>query len=381
MQIDGYSLDAQRDKLRKYVEDGIDSSKDSGKRMISVLSTVAEIERENIRTQTMEGWGQNLQVKKLLFISNLKSGKNQIKPHFSTIIDMFVAAGYEVTVHTTQAVKDAYQVAAARGSDYDLVVCSGGDGTLDEVVSGLIGLKRQPVLGYIPAGTTNDFAKSLGISSNMTAAAANVLNGAPFAIDVGVFNDRYFAYVAAFGAFTDVSWQTPQELKNTFGHLAYLMEGLKSLPSITPHRMTVEFDDEVITDSFAYGMVTNSVSVGGFKSIGGKGMELNDGLFEMLLVRMPKTLFELQAIMSAFLLQKVDERYMFFAKVDHVHFSSEKEISWTLDGEEGGCWKEVELSNIKQAIRIIRPVDKAEIQKVKEEYEALDIKEQGRNTL
>lgn len=315
-------------------------------------------------------------MKKLLFISNLKFGKNQIKPHFSAIIDMFVAAGYEVTVHTTQAVKDAYQVAAARGSDYDLVVCSGGDGTLDEVVSGLIGLKKQPVLGYIPAGTTNDFAKSLGISSNMTAAAANVLHGAPFAIDVGVFNDRYFAYVAAFGAFTDVSWQTPQELKNTFGHLAYLMEGLKSLPSITPHRMTVEFDDEVITDSFAYGMVTNSVSVGGFKSIGGKGMELDDGLFEMLLVRMPKNLFELQAIMSAFLLQKVDERYMFFAKVKRVHFSSEKEISWTLDGEEGGCWKEVELSNMKQAIRILRPADKAELQKVKEEYEALDMKEQ-----
>lgn len=147
---------------------------------------------------------------------------------------MFVAAGYEVTVHTTQAVRDAYEVAAHRGSDYDLVVCSGGDGTLDEVVSGLICLEKRPPLGYIPAGTTNDFAKSLGISSNMTAAAANVLHGAPFAIDVGVFNDRNFAYVAAFGAFTDVSWQTPQQLKNTFGHLAYLMEGLKSLPSITP---------------------------------------------------------------------------------------------------------------------------------------------------
>ncbi len=320
-------------------------------------------------------------MKRLLFISNLKSGKNQIKPHFSAIIDMFVAAGYEVTVHTTQAVRDAYEVAAHRGSDYDLVVCSGGDGTLDEVVSGLICLEKRPPLGYIPAGTTNDFAKSLGISSNMTAAAANVLHGAPFAIDVGVFNDRNFAYVAAFGAFTDVSWQTPQQLKNTFGHLAYLMEGLKSLPSITPHRMTVEFDDEVITDSFAYGMVTNSVSVGGFKSINGKDMELDDGLFEMLLVRMPKNLFELQAIMSAFLLQKVDERYMFSAKVDHVHFSSEEEISWTLDGEEGGCWREVELSNIKQAIKIIRPVDKAEIQKVKEEYEALDIKEQGEHLI
>lgn len=315
-------------------------------------------------------------MKRLLFISNLKSGKNQIKPHFSTIVDMFVAAGYEVTVHTTQAVRDAYEVTRTRGESYDLIVCSGGDGTLDEVVSGIIELPVRPVLGYIPAGTTNDFAKSLGISSNMTAAASNVLNGVPFAIDVGAFQDRYFAYVAAFGAFTDVSYQTPQQLKNTFGHLAYVMEGLKSLPTITPHRMTVEFDNEVITDSFAYGMVTNSVSVGGFKSISGKEMEFDDGLFEVLLVRMPKNLFELQAIMSAFLMQKVDERYMFFAKVDHIRFSSDEEISWTLDGEDGGTYKEVKLRNLRKAIQILRPADKGEIQKVKEEYEAAEALEQ-----
>ncbi len=312
-------------------------------------------------------------MKKMLFISNLRAGKNQIRPHFATIIDMFVSAGYEVTVHTTQAAKDASQVAASRGGDYDLVVCSGGDGTLDEVVSGLLTLESRPPVGYIPAGTTNDFAKSLGISSNMTAAAANVLKGEPFAVDVGVFNERHFAYIAAFGAFTDVSWQTPQQLKNTLGHLAYLIEGLKSLPTtIIPHRMTVAFDDEVITDSFAYGMVTNSVSVGGFKSIGIKEMELDDGLFEMLLVRMPKNIFELQSILSALLMQKVDERYMFFARVSHVRFYCEENLSWTLDGESGGNFKEVEISNLRQAIQIIRPQDKAERQNVKEEYEALD---------
>lgn len=303
---------------------------------------------------------------------NLKSGKNQIKPHFSTIIDMFVAAGYEVTVHTTQAVKDAYTVARERSAAYDLIVCSGGDGTLDEVVSGLVELKEHPPLGYIPAGTTNDFAKSLGISSNMITAAANVLGGSPSAIDVGVFNGRYFAYVAAFGAFTDVSYQTPQQMKNSFGHLAYLMEGIKSLPTITPHRMTVEFEDEVITDSFAYGMVTNSVSVGGFKSISGKDMELDDGLFEVLLVRMPKNVFEFQAIIGAFLQQKVDERYMFFAKVKNIRFTSDEEISWTLDGEDGGSCREACLYNMQKSIEIIRPVDTAEIQKVKEEYEAAE---------
>ncbi len=311
-------------------------------------------------------------MKRILFIVNLKSGKNQIKPHFSTIIDMFVAAGYEVTVHTTQAVKDAYEVARSRAAAYDLVVCSGGDGTLDEVVSGLVELEDRPPLGYIPAGTTNDFAKSLGISSNMVTAAANVLGGAPSAIDVGVFNGRYFAYVAAFGAFTDVSYQTPQQMKNSLGHLAYVVEGIKSLPSITPHRMTVEFEDQVITDSFAYGMVTNSISVGGFKSISGKDMELDDGLFEVLLVRMPKNVFELQAIMSAFLMQKVDERYMFYARVSNIRFVSEEDISWTLDGEDGGSCKEVCLSNMQKAIEIIRPVDSAEIEKVKEEYAAAE---------
>lgn len=311
-------------------------------------------------------------MKRILFIVNLKSGKNQIKPHFSAIIDMFVAAGYEVTVHTTQAVKDAYEVAKSRSNAYDLVVCSGGDGTLDEVVSGLVELPNRPPLGYIPAGTTNDFAKSLGISSNMITAAANVLGGAPSAIDVGVFNGRYFAYVAAFGAFTDVSYQTPQQMKNSLGHLAYLVEGIKSLPTITPHRMTVEFEDQVITDSFAYGMVTNSISVGGFKSISGKDMELDDGLFEVLLVRMPKNVFEFQAIISAFLMQKVDERYMFYARVSSIKFVSEEDISWTLDGEDGGSCKEVCLYNMQKAIEIIRPVDTAEIEKVKEEYEAAE---------
>lgn len=299
-------------------------------------------------------------MKRLLFISNLKSGKNQILPHFPEIIDKFVAAGYEVTVHTTQAVRDACEVAKARGAEYDLVVCSGGDGTLDEVVSGLIQLKKKVPLGYIPAGTTNDFAKSLGIPTDMPSAAQNVLEGMPVPIDVGMFNDRYFAYVAAFGAFTDVSYQTPQQMKNTLGHLAYVMEGLKSLPNIIPHRMTVEFDDEVITDSFAYGMVTNSISVGGFKSISGKEMELDDGLFEVLLVRMPKNVFEFQGIISAFLMQKVDERYMFFAKVRHVRFISEEDISWTLDGEDGGVWKDVELYNLPRAIDIIRPLQTEE---------------------
>ncbi len=301
-------------------------------------------------------------MKKLLFIVNLKSGKNQIKPYFSTIIDMFVAADYDVCVHTTQAVKDAYEVAKKRGADYDVVVCSGGDGTLQEVISGLLTIKEnRPPLGYIPAGTTNDFAKSLGISSDMIQAAKNVLTGIPMSVDVGQFADRNFTYVAAFGAFTDVSYQTPQQMKNMLGHLAYIMEGLKSLPTITSYRMTVEFNDEIITDNFACGMVTNSVSVGGFKNICGKDMELDDGIYEVLLIRMPKNLLELKDILGAYLLQKVDERYMVYGKVNHIKFVSEQEVGWTLDGEDGGKHKEVQLSNLHRAIEIICPANAKEL--------------------
>lgn len=301
-------------------------------------------------------------MKKLLFIVNLKSGKSQIKPHFASIVDTFVVGGYDVHVHTTQAVKDAYKVAKNRGADFDVVVCSGGDGTLQEVISGLLTIQEnRPPLGYIPAGTTNDFAKSLGIPSDMEKAAENVINGTPRLIDVGQFADRNFTYVAAFGAFTDVSYQTPQQMKNMLGHMAYIVEGLKSLPSITSYRMTVEFNDEIITDNFACGMVTNSVSVGGFKCISGKDMELDDGIYEVLLIRMPKNLLELKDILGAYLLQKVDERYMVYGKVKQIKFTSEEEVGWTLDGEDGGKHKVVELTNLHKAVGIICSADAKEI--------------------
>ena len=275
-----------------------------------------------------------MDVKKLLFIVNPKSGKSLIKPHFCDIVDVFVAAGYDVCVHTTQAVRDAYQVARDRSREFDLIVCSGGDGTMDEAMSGLMELDIRKPLGYIPAGTTNDYAKSLGIPGNMVEAAKVAVSGVPKAVDVGVFNSRYFAYVAAFGAFTDVSYQTKQEQKNLMGHLAYVLEGIKSLPSITAYPMTVEFDDQVITGDFVYGMISNSISIGGFKSICSKDMALDDGVFELLLVRMPKNVLEFQAIVGAMLLQKVDEKLMVFARVSHVRLTSEWDVAWTLDCED-----------------------------------------------
>jgi len=298
-----------------------------------------------------------ISMKRLLFILNSKSGKHQIKPHVCDMIDLYVSAGYEVTVHTTQAQGDAREVAETRGGGYDMIVCSGGDGTACEVVNGLLALDKVPCLGYIPAGTTNDYAKSLGIPTKLMEAARNTIEGQAYACDVGDFNGHFFVYIAAFGLFTDVSHQTPQETKNMIGHLAYILEGVKSLASVKSYHLKVQCDDIEITDDFIYGMVTNSISVGGFKMFTGKDMLLDDGLFEMLLIRMPQNLMDLQAIIGALLLQKVEDKYMVYTKTKEVTIICEDGMAWTLDGEDGGEHEVAHIFNCRKAIEIVRPVE------------------------
>jgi len=295
-------------------------------------------------------------MKKLLFIINTKAGKHQIKPIMCDIIDLYVSAGYKVTVHTTQARGDAEEVARTRGGGYHMVVCSGGDGTVAEVVNGLLHLDEAPLLGYLPAGTTNDYARSLGIPTKLIEAAFNTVEGFAYACDIGNFNGHYFVYVAAFGLFTDVSHQTPQEAKNMIGHLAYILEGIKSLTSVKSYHLKVQYDDNIVEDDFIYGMITNSISVGGFKMFTGKDMLLDDGLFEMLLIRMPQNLMDLQAIIGALLLQKVEEKYMLFTKTKEVTITCEDSLPWTLDGEDGGEHKSAHILNHQKAINIIRPI-------------------------
>ena len=216
-------------------------------------------------------------MKKLLFIFNPYSGKAQIKNKLLQIVDIMVKAGYEVTIYPTQARADALNLVQKRAKKYDLVVCSGGDGTLDEAVSGMMLSEKKVPLGYIPAGSTNDFANSLKIPKDMVKAAKAAVSGKKFACDVGKFNDSFFIYVAAFGIFTAVSYKTSQEWKNILGHAAYILEGAKSLHEITSYHMRVEYEDQVIEDEFIYGMITNSNSVGGFKNMTGKNVLLDDG--------------------------------------------------------------------------------------------------------
>lgn len=292
---------------------------------------------------------------KILFIVNPKSGKGLIKNHLMDIIDIFIKNNMKVAVHITQEKMDACAVTGKQAPKYDMIVCSGGDGTLDEVVTGMMGIlpeKRRPV-GYIPAGSTNDFAGSLGLPKNMKEAARYITEGRPFACDIGEFNENYFVYIAAFGAFTDVSYQTKQEVKNVLGHLAYVLEGTKRLFNLKSYHMKISIGGERIEDDFIYGMVTNSQSVGGFKNITGKNVLLDDGVFEVTLIRTPKNPIELQEILGAILRQEMDHKLIYSRKADSVFFEAEEEIPWTLDGEFGGGHRTVAVRNHMRAITIM----------------------------
>lgn len=291
--------------------------------------------------------------KKLLFIYNPMSGTGAIKPVLSDILDVMVKAGYEVTVHPTQGKKDATDVAALSGDKYDRIVCSGGDGTLDEVVTGLMNRGINVPIGYIPAGSTNDFANSLGISKDMVAAAKTAVSGKPFCVDIGCANDDYFVYVAAFGIFTETSYQTPQEMKNLLGHAAYVLEGIKQLKDVTSYHMQVEAGGNSIYDEFILGMVTNADSVGGFKGLVGENVDLTDGKFEVTLIRAPKNPIELNDILSHISGLKKESDYVLTFRTDKIKFTSAQEVPWTYDGEFGGRYSELNISNIKQAVEII----------------------------
>ncbi|MFT3951000.1 MAG: YegS/Rv2252/BmrU family lipid kinase [Oscillospiraceae bacterium] len=298
--------------------------------------------------------------KKLLFVYNALAGKGQIKAYLCDIIDVFTKNGYDVTAYPTQARLDGFEKIKAEAHRYDMVVVSGGDGTLSEAIKGLMGVPRKVPLGYIPAGTTNDFAASLEIPRGMLSAAEDIVNGLQFAYDVGEFNGEFFSYVAAFGAFTEVAYQTSQGYKNVFGHAAYILEGLKSIPKIEAHVVTVEHDSERFQGEFILGLITNTISIGGMKKLAKSGVVFDDGLFEVTLIRMPNNPIELQSILTKVVLSDTDSKYFCTFKTSRVKFTSDNEISWTLDGENGGKWCEVEIINHKQAVNLMIKNDEQE---------------------
>lgn len=303
-------------------------------------------------------------MKKMLFVYNPNAGKGLLKLQLSDVLDIFVKAGYEVTVYPTQSYRDAYRKIVHMEDGYDMVVCSGGDGTLDEVVTGMMKrtkIRRVPI-GYIPTGTTNDFASSLHISRDILEAAYTTVHGKAFACDVGAFNHDIFVYVAAFGLFTDVSYQTDQKLKNALGHAAYVLEGVKRLSNIPSYHIKVTNGEEVIEDEFMIGMISNSKSVAGFRTIMGKDVKFDDGEFEVMLIKKPKKLAELNEIIASLLVESFDTKYMYTFKTSDILFEAKEEIPWTLDGEFGGQHEKVQIVNKKQALEImVQPEAEEEI--------------------
>lgn len=293
-------------------------------------------------------------MKRLLFIYNAHAGKKRIAQKLHDVVYLFATAGYEVTVHPTLFRGDATKTAAELGGQYDHVVCCGGDGTLNEVVTGLMTHpEAMPTLGYLPAGTTNDFSKTLKLPADLLKSARIAVEGSPSPCDLGEFNGRPFVYVAAFGVFSEVSYATPQSSKNALGHLAYVLGGIKSLTQLRPYTMQVTHDGETIQGDFIYGMVSDSISVGGFQGIKRDEVKLDDGLFEVMLVKNPRTPEELSTILNALMKKKPDGNVIGFQARD-ITFSCDEQVAWTLDGEFGGDVEQVRIRNLHQAIRIMR---------------------------
>lgn len=292
-------------------------------------------------------------MKKLLLIYNPVSGMTKTRLSLQKAVDFYDSHDYLVTVCLVNRLKDY-----ADGIDfksYDLIVCSGGDGTLNITVSFLMEKNLPAEIAYIPSGSTNDFAYSLGLSGDEDTRLQNTVAGTPKKIDVGRFNaSKYFLYAAAFGLFTKVSYTTPQRAKNLLGHAAYILEGIKSITDLKDYPMTVELDEERIEDNFILGMVTNSLSIGGFKNILPSDTALDDGLFEIVFVRMPKTLAALNEIGISLLAEKPENnQHIIYRKTSKIIVRSPEKIAWTLDGEFGGEEDVVRIENRRKLLSII----------------------------
>ncbi|MCI8625015.1 MAG: YegS/Rv2252/BmrU family lipid kinase [Lachnospiraceae bacterium] len=311
-------------------------------------------------------------MERLLFIYNPNAGKGQARRNLSVILEALGEKQYEMVVFPTRGQGDAARKVYEEASDYRLLVCSGGDGTLNEAVDGLMRLQEEgkpvPVLGYIPAGTVNDFASSLKLPKNPEEAIRVILNGTRFAPDFGSLHDGnteklvgHFAYIAGFGAFTEVSYETPQNIKNVLGRAAYFLEGVKRLADIRPYPVRVSYEEETIEGEFLYGMVTNTKSVGGFKGLTGPEVCLDDGKFDVILIRHPNNAIELQNIINSLLTRELKHpSNIFYFHTDRVVFESKESIPWVLDGEAGGIHHKVTIYNHQKALQIMVPGEEEE---------------------
>ena len=291
-------------------------------------------------------------MKKLLLIINPVTAKTTISPYLIDMIDIFEKAKYDVKVHISKCKHDITEIIEKTGSKFDVVVCAGGDGTLNETVSGVLKLDKKPKIGYIPAGTTNDFATSWGIPRKPIDAAKSIVSTDPIKTDVSIFCGRPFVYVAAFGAFTKVSYQTPQQLKKNLGYTAYLFEGIKSLGTIRPWKMEIQHDNGLVSGEFFYGMISNSRKIGGFDLKMKNDISISDGLMEMILVKKPDNPADNPKMLGAVLTQDTNSEYITFEHTKQITFTTDEQLPWTVDGEEGGIVKHGKVEILEHAIEL-----------------------------
>ena len=293
-------------------------------------------------------------MKKLLFIMNAYAGQRRANKYLPEILQLFTQAGYEIQIAMTTGTGSAAQAAETRSRGMDLVVCCGGDGTLNETVTGMLRAGVRAPIGYIPAGTTNDFASSLKLSHNPLQAAKDILEGEPVSYDVGRFGSRYFSYVASFGAFTKSSYIVPQNIKNALGHTAYVLGGISELSQIRNEHIRMEIDGQVVEDDFLFGAICNSTSIGGILTLDPKQVDMGDGLFEILLVRAARSLSEITECIQAVQSQKYNCAMITFRAAKSVKIYASPDMPWTLDGEREEGHEEVTAENIHHAIQLMQ---------------------------
>lgn len=291
--------------------------------------------------------------KRLLLVINPYSGTRRANKYLTDIVSIFSKQDYECLVCPTLERGSATELVKTHAGECDLVVCIGGDGTLNETVAGVMAAEKKLPIGYIPAGSTNDFANSLGLPKNILTAAERIAGGTPHVFDTGLFADRYFTYVASFGAFTKTSYTTPQNIKNALGHLAYILEGIKDLSAIRPEHLRIEVNDAVYEDDYIFGAISNSTSVGGILTLDPDTVDMNDGLLETLLIRYPKNAIELNECIRALQTQNYDTDMVKFFSLKEAVIHANPEMSWTLDGEYEQGHAEIVVKNIPDAIQLM----------------------------
>ena len=291
--------------------------------------------------------------RKLLLIVNPAAGRTKSRAPLFDALCRFSEAGYLLSIHNTTAQGDAAAVAERCGADYDVIVAAGGDGTLNEVISGLMKLEQPPLLGYLPQGSTNDFASSLHIPKTPALAAAAVVRHTPRQLDIGSWNGRHFVYVASFGAFSRSSYAAPQAAKNALGHFAYILEGMKDLNTLRPYSIKLTADGEVLDGEYLFGAVCNSTSIGGLMKLNPERVVLDDGKFEMLLIPNPKAPTDLQNLVRALLNQEYDREGLVFRHVSSIRLETQEDLPWSLDGEYAPSCPVVNIENCQRALTML----------------------------